>query len=239
MPLTHPPHDPTPDPEHPGQKRPAGLKSNVEYLDFLTGKLVRAIDDMGSKENTILIWVGDNGTAGDGKGTLTELGVRVPLLVRCPGTVKAGVVSRELTDVTDILPTLAEFAGADIPAGHKIDGVSLASTLRGETKEHRPWTFSFLQNGRILRDKRWLMADEGNGTVRFQDCGESRDGAGYKNVSGSKDPDVATARKRFEDILKNLPNAEGHPGLKLPNGEGGKQKKPSGKKAKRAAASDE
>lgn len=231
MPLTHPPHDPTPDPEHPGQKWPGGLKSNVEYLDHLTGRLVRAIDEMGLKENTIVIFLGDNGTAGGGKGQVTELGARVPLILRCPGTVKAGAVSRELTDITDVLPTLADFAGARIPQGHKLDGVSLAPVLRGGAAEHRPWIFSFLAKGRILRDKRWLLEDAGNGEVKFFDCGESRDGTGYNDVSSSTTAEVVAARKRFETLLKDLPGPENHPGLKLPAS--GDSEKKAEKKAKR------
>ncbi|MDO8545245.1 MAG: sulfatase-like hydrolase/transferase [Opitutaceae bacterium] len=64
----------------------------------------------------MVIFVGDNGTGGDGKGTACELGARVPFIVRGAG-VKRGVVSRALGDVTDLLPTLAEFAGAQLPKG--------------------------------------------------------------------------------------------------------------------------
>jgi RimJ/RimL family protein N-acetyltransferase len=46
-PLTHPPHVQTPDPDHPGQRKPGTWKNNVEYLDYLMGKLVKAIDDAG------------------------------------------------------------------------------------------------------------------------------------------------------------------------------------------------
>lgn len=233
QPLTHPPHEPTPDPEHPGQKLPGGMKSNVEYLDHLMGRLVRAVDQLGLKENTIIIFIGDNGTAGHGKGSITEIGVRVPLIVRCPGTVKAGVVSRELTDITDLLPTLLSFAGAKAPPNHKLDGASLVPTLRGVTNEHRPWIFSFLAEGRLLRDKRWLLVDAGKGQVKLFDCGESRDGTGYQDVSDSRSADVLAARKRFETLLQDLPGPENHPGLKLPEPAG------AGKAAKRKPAADE
>ena len=73
-PLTHGPHDPTPDPAKPGEKTPSGLKSNLEYLDHQVGQLIAALDRLGLRENTIVIFTGDNGTAGDGKGKSTELG---------------------------------------------------------------------------------------------------------------------------------------------------------------------
>ena len=215
-PLTHRPHLETPDPERPGSRRPAGFASNLEYLDHLVGRLVRGIDGLGLGERTIIFFIGDNGTAGRGKGTVTELGARVPFIVRCPGTVRPGVVSRELTDISDILPTLADLAGARIPEGHPIDGKSLAPILRGASAEHRPWIFSFLGTGRILRDKRWLLELPGDGTERFFDCGESRDGTGYRDVTGSADPQAVAARQKFAEILKGLPGPEARPGLRQP-----------------------
>jgi hypothetical protein len=112
-----------------------------------------------------------------------------------------------------------------------IDGKSLTKTLRGENVEHREWVFSYLGRGRILRDKRWLLEDEGDGTVRFFDCGDSRDGTGYRNVSDSTDAEVAAARKRLETVLKDLPGPDGRPGLRQPGAEGQKAKA-KGKKAK-------
>lgn len=233
MPLTHGPHVETPDPAKPGRRRPSGFASNVEYLDHLMGRLVRAIDEMGLGENTVIVFVGDNGTAGSGKGTVTELGARVPLIVRCPGTVKAGVVSRELVDITDVLPTLAEFAGAGWPEGHPIDGVSLVPTLRGEAGTHRDWIFSYLGAGRLLRDRRWLLEVPGDGRERMYDCGESRDGSGYREVTGSKEAEVIAARERMEEILAKLPGPEGHPGLRQPDTEKAARKK--GAASKKAA----
>jgi arylsulfatase A-like enzyme len=237
MPLTHGPHEETPDPEKPGQRRPAGYQSNVEYLDYLMGQLVDAIDAAGLAENTLFLFVGDNGTAGTGKGTLTELGVRVPLIVRCPGMVKAGVVSRELASVADIFPTLVELAGAKLPAGHVIDGKSLAGTLRGEDKRHREWVFSYLGPGRLIRDQRWLLEVPGQGQPeRMYDCGDSRTATGYRNVSDSTEPEVVGARERLTALLQDLPGPEGHAGLKQPApGAEGKAKKGKVKGKKKAA----
>ena len=232
MPLTHGPHVETPDPEHPGQRLPRGFRSNVEYLDHLMGKLVQAIDDAGIAENTLLVFIGDNGTASSGKGTVTELGARVPLIVRCPGTVKAGDVSRELASAADIFPTLVDLAGASLSEGHVIDGKSLTRTLRGEDVQHREWVFSYLGRGRILRDKRWLLEDEGDGTVRLIDCGQSRDGTSYRDVSDSSDAEVVAARQRLEAVLKDLPGPDGHPGLRQPGAEGQKAKEKDKGKAK-------
>jgi len=200
-PLTHGPHDPTPDPAKPGAKTPQGLKSNLEYLDHQVGQLIAALDRLNLRDNTIVIFTGDNGTAGDGKGTSTELGARVPMIVNSPKLVKAGVVSDELVDLSDVFATLAHLSGASPPSGHVIDGTSFAPALRGESGTGREWVFSAIRNERVLRDKRWLL--EGDG--KFFDCGDQRDHVGYRDVTDSKDPQVVAARQRFEAILKNLP----------------------------------
>jgi arylsulfatase A-like enzyme len=203
--LTHRPWRPTPDLEHPGQKTKPGLKANVEYMDHLVGRIVQAVDDEGLGDRTIVLFTGDNGTQGYGKGTVTEFGVRVPLIVRCPGTVRAGGVSDELADLTDVLPTLVDFAVVQLSKDLKIDGVSLRPTLCGEEGPHRKWVFSYLHEQRILRDKRWLL--EGDG--RFYDCGDCRDGSKYVDVTSSTAAEVVLARRLFEERLKDLPAPTG------------------------------
>jgi arylsulfatase A-like enzyme len=181
-------------------------------MDHLVGRIVGELDRMELRKQTVILFTGDNGTGGDGKGQTIERGVRVPLIVSCPGTVAAGVVSDELVDLTDVLPTLADFGGAKIPPIHAIDGKSLKSTLLGGREPHRPWIFSYLGQGRMLRDRRWLL--EGDG--KFYDCGRRRNGTGYKDVTDSADAEVVAARTRFADILRDLPGPDGHPGLVLP-----------------------
>ena len=118
------------------------LDRMIRYLDQLVGGLVRAVDEMGIAENTCIIFLGDNGTdtihqirttrAGlvrGGKRTLDDGGTHLPLIVRWKGTVEAGGVAEDLVDVVDLLPTFCELAGAPLPEGKVIDGVSLAGRL--------------------------------------------------------------------------------------------------------------
>ncbi len=76
--------------------------------------------------------MGDNGTGGEGKGSTTELGCRVPFIVNGPALVKPVGRCLELVDVSDILPTCCEVAGIKLPKDQVIDGVSFASYLRGD-----------------------------------------------------------------------------------------------------------
>lgn len=209
--LTHGPFYVTPDNVNSeGEKfenlRQKNFKSNVEYVDKLIGRIINALEMMGLRKNTIVFFTGDNGTGSQGKGQPTELGARVPMIVNCPGVVKRLGVSDELVDLSDILPTLADFANAKLPEGHVIDGQSFAPLLRGYKSSTREWIYSYLGDRQILRTKRWLLEDNGPGhSGRFFDCGNSRNGKDYRDVTDSTAPEVLIARKRFEEILADKP----------------------------------
>lgn len=205
--LTHAPFEQTPDPENPGQRRPEGFRSNLEYLDHLMGRLRAGIERLELDRKTVIIFVGDNGTGGRGKGQVSELGTRVPFIVWGPGVVEpAAESSRALGDLTDIMPTLAELAGVRLPDAIVFDGKSMVPLLRGQTATHREWIYSYLDDGRVLRGDRWLLEIPRRGQPeRFFDCGDSRDGSGYKDVTHEGDPEVSAARQRFARILADMP----------------------------------
>jgi arylsulfatase A len=208
MPLTHGPFYPTPD-DRPADadkfhnSKSDNFRSNVEYADKLVGRLIAALDEAGLRENTIVLFTTDNGTGGEGKGTPTELGARVPMIVNCPGRVKPIGLTDALVDTSDVLPTLVELAGASLPENHPIDGHSLVPILTGAQSDVREWIFSYLGDRRVLRTKRFLL--ENNAPYDFgtlYDCGASRDGTGYKDVTQSADPDVTAIKAQFLEILE-------------------------------------
>jgi arylsulfatase A len=212
--LTHNPHEETPDPDHPGQRRPEGFKSNLEYLDHLMGRLIRSLEEMKLTQNTVVIFVGDNGTGGRGKGTACELGARVPFIVYGPGWIQPRQdAARALADLTDIMPTLAGLSQAALPKDEVFDGKSMVPLLRGETSRHRDWIYSFLDDGRVLRDDRWLLEIPGKGQPeRFFDCGQCRDGSSYKRVNPARNAEAQEARERFSRILSSMPEPKPRPG---------------------------
>jgi len=193
--LTHEPWDPTP------LDSKGGFAANLEYLDAVIGRLIKGLEDTGLRRNTVVMFFGDNGTGKSGKGTTTELGARIPAIMNCPGVIPGGRVLRDLIDLSDVLPTVGDLIGAPLPRGITFDGRSFAPQLRGAKGNPREWIFSYLAYDRILRDQRWLL--EGDG--RLFDCGSSRDGTGYKDVTRSTEPDVVAARRRFDAILARLP----------------------------------
>ena len=158
MMLTHAPYSATPESTDYGQKihgsdaitnhRPDGINQHfhdmVEHTDKLMGKLVDKLDALGIRNNTLLIFLGDNGTAvgtmsmmGDkkcwgGKGRPRDDGMHVPLIVSWPGHGTVGKTLPDLVDSTDFFPTICEVAGIPIPKELELDGRSFAPRLNGE-----------------------------------------------------------------------------------------------------------
>jgi len=163
MMLTHAPYQPTPDsPDWDPQTRGEEAKTNekhfgdmVAYMDKLIGKLVDKLDALRLRDNTLVVFLGDNGTGrgvrsrmGDnlilgGKGTTTSAGMHVPLIANWPGQAIAGRVCTDLVDSTDFLPTLLDAAGVNPPAGMPLDGRSFLPQLRGEKGQPREWIYSW------------------------------------------------------------------------------------------------
>jgi len=125
---------------------PAAFFGMIANLDENMGKLMSMLDEMGIAENTVLIFMTDNGgTAGvkvhnaGMRGSKTQLydgGHRVPCFVRWPGGgLRKPVDIDELTTCQDLLPTLIELCGLKAPTNARFDGVSLAGLLRGSQKK--------------------------------------------------------------------------------------------------------
>jgi arylsulfatase A len=158
--LTHAPFQPTPDsanwdPKAMGEKvsNKKNFADNVSYMDKMIGRLIARLDELKLRENTLFIFLGDNGTGVQitsqlgtqtikgGKGSTTSAGMHVPLIVNWPGTVAAGKVSQDLIDSTDFLPTVCDVGSVKIPAELKIDGRSFLPQLRGDKGHPRAWFY--------------------------------------------------------------------------------------------------
>jgi arylsulfatase A-like enzyme len=120
----------------------ARLVALVEHMDDAVGRVVAALKANGQYQNTLLIFVSDNGgdlnaggTSGplrSGKGDMFEGGIRVPMCAVWPGRIPAGSRSECDALTMDLYPTICEAAGARAPAG--IDGQSLLAVLEGKQK---------------------------------------------------------------------------------------------------------
>jgi arylsulfatase A-like enzyme len=118
-------------------------------VDYNVGLVLDAIDRLGIRETTIVLWCTDNGaeerrpwrgSSGPWSGfynTAMEGGIRTPCLIRWPGRIPAGQVSNEIVSITDLFPTLAAAVGAPeiVPADRAIDGVNQLPFLEGRQAE--------------------------------------------------------------------------------------------------------
>jgi arylsulfatase A len=118
---------------------------NITQMDEAFGRLLASLSEQGLRENTLIFFTSDNGPAitaqhphgsagplRDKKGSVYEGGIRVPGIMQWPGFVRPGSVSHEPICGVDILPTLCEIAGADVPEDRKIDGASIVPVLAGK-----------------------------------------------------------------------------------------------------------
>lgn len=142
-------------PEFRGKSKGGLYGDTVEELDFHTGRLLDAVDELGLRDNTLVIFTTDNGpwnnfqeflskrhngevawgSSGplrEGKGSTYEGGLRVPCIVRWPGKVPAGATNDALFATIDFLPTFCSLAGARVPQDRIIDGVDQTQLLLGK-----------------------------------------------------------------------------------------------------------
>jgi arylsulfatase A-like enzyme len=193
------------------------MKEITGYLDTAIGNLLEGLEANELLENTIIIFTADNADAGGpshirpGKTRATDNGARVPFMVWGPDLVKQRGLTDELCELSDIFPTLADYAGAPLPDGQICDGKSLKPFLSGESDSHREWIFSYIGSARMIRDKRFLIeaADPEFGTAkgRFYDCGDNRSGYGYREIM---DPagEEREAADRMYFLLDSLPKVD-------------------------------
>lgn len=149
---------------------------NILYMDKLVGKLVAELESLKLRDNTLIIFMGDNGT-GKGqaprstisgkalsgmKGTMLECGGLVPFIANWPAKTPAGKVSAELIDSTDLLPTFAELIGIQLPENIMFDGHSIAPQLRGEAGTPREWVYNQLAAMWYVRDTKWKLNEKGD-----------------------------------------------------------------------------
>ena len=161
-------------------------KSKIsKYADFLietdwvAGQIMKAVDDSGITENTIIIFTADNGTAGaagfstlakhgvnlrkslrGNKGQIYDGGHRVPYIVRWPKNVKAGSQCNELICLNDFMATVADITGAELPKNTAEDSFSILPLIKGEANylPQRPMVVHHDYRGNFaIRHDRWKL----------------------------------------------------------------------------------
>jgi arylsulfatase A-like enzyme len=201
--------------DKPWKDREKAYAAMVTRLDSDVGRIMALLKQLSIDEETVVFFCSDNGAASrwdgrfDSSGPLRgrkrdmyEGGLRVPMIVRWPGKVKAGHESDAVWSFTDVLPTLAEMGGADLPDGVELDGLSVLPTLLGEQQPalaDRFLYWEFFEKGfqQAARWKQWKVVRKGRaGRLELfnlaQDIGEKNDIAGGN-------PEIV---EKFEAFLK-------------------------------------
>ncbi len=233
-PLVHTPAEPNAD------SKMEKHRAMVRYTDQLLGRLVDALHRLRIRENTIIIWTTDNGTSRGitgmvngrdmvgGKSLTTENGICVPFIVNGPGKVPEAVVSDALVDFTDLLPTLVDLAGGELPDAHAIDGRSFKDLILGRAADsQRGWIMSmggrnearltdkgvenkFWFRDRVIRDKRFkLYIDEHRKPTKLVEL--ASDPSEENNLINSDRQDVQAALAALRGVAKTMPERDADP----------------------------
>lgn len=199
----------------------ATLYGMVENLDDNIGRLLQRLNELNLAENTIVLFLTDNGPTNTRdrynagmkgfKTRVDEGGVRVPLFVKWPGHIKSGSVIDGLAAHIDLMPTLADLCGIEIPNTLKLDGLSLKdSLLKGETAPDDRMIFAHRFSGGKLqllngaaRSKRFRYVLTDKEETLFDlinDPGQKKDIC--KDNPEQFERHRAAYRKWFEDVSK-------------------------------------
>ncbi len=240
-----------PVPGYPSNAAYAGL---LEELDQSVGRIVEAVDRAGLAENTLILFLSDNGgleheqsgrvvtsnhpLRGE-KGTLYEGGIRIPAIARWPGRVPAGRESATPLITLDVYPTLLEIGGTRPAAGQPLDGVSLAQLLgNADAKLNRDTLYWHLPHyhhstpASAIRRGDWKLIEFfETDTVELYDLGRD---PGEKNNAATREPQRSRElRAALADWRRKVgarmpePNPEHDPARarELAGGGGGKKAK--------------
>ncbi|MBL8890478.1 MAG: arylsulfatase [Planctomycetaceae bacterium] len=167
----------------------AGYAAMISHLDNHVGKIMNRLDELGVADNTLVVFISDNGPTHAGqdkrwsiggaaseffdstgdlkgyKGSCDEGGIRIPCLVRWPGVVRPGTTTNVPSYFPDWFPTFCKAARTKLPTGLQSDGVDLNDTLRGSATLNRsqPMIWEFPQYGGIvaIRDGKWKAIRKG------------------------------------------------------------------------------
>jgi len=200
----------------------------VTNIDENVGRMLDKLKELGLEENTIVIFLTDNGPCGsqrergkphrynaglrDGKGTVYDGGIRVPFFIRWPAGFKGGRKLDNIAAHIDVVPTLLEACGVKPPPDLKIDGLSLMPLLRGKAENWPDRTLytqwhrgdqPLLFRSCMARTQRWKLVNGRELYDMANDPGET------KNVADQHPDIVARMRRGYEEWFEDVSSTRG------------------------------
>ncbi|MFO0949337.1 MAG: sulfatase-like hydrolase/transferase, partial [Planctomycetota bacterium] len=193
----------------------------VMETDAIIGRVLQALEESGTADNTLVLFTSDNGCARyigveelearghfpsgplrDYKASVYEGGHRIPFVVRWPGVVRPGSVCARLVHQADVMATMAEILGTTLPADAGEDSVSFLPLLKGQDQPVRTHAVSCACDGTpSLRQGAWklVLASDAKTSVQLynldEDLGET------KNVAADQPALVSEMRRLMEEFI--------------------------------------
>lgn len=142
----------------------------TEEIDWSTGEIIKTVKELEIDDKTLIIFTSDNGSTGKhggsnvplrgNKGRTDEGGMRVPCIMRCPGTIPAGTTCSEVSGTIDLLPTLAALSGTTIPEDRIIDGRNIWTLMTGALgvkSPHEAFYYYQMDQLQCVRSGKWKL----------------------------------------------------------------------------------
>ena len=173
----------------------------TESLDKNVGRILRRLDELKLRENTIVIYFSDNGPNSwrwnggmkGRKGTTDEGGVRAPFLIRWPGRIPSGRTVPEIAGAIDLLPTLTRLAGVARVGTKPLDGVDLSPLLFGPASNWPDRLIFSHQNGNVsARSQRYRFDAKGALFDMTADPGQQTDVSAARAAETTRFTDAVT-----------------------------------------------
>ena len=189
----------------------AFLSTTDDYI----GKLLKKVDDLGLRKDTIIVFQSDHGAStevrahsgggysGEFRGakfSLYEGGIRVPAMISWPGTIAGNQVRDQLSTGCDWYPTLLELAGLPAPE-HKIDGKSLVKVIKSNDAQSAHTEFIWKTGRAAIRKGKWKLHMAGKKIELYDipaDPGEK------KNLAKENPEVVVELKKRYNDYWESI-----------------------------------
>lgn len=207
MVLPHTPIVKTPDDKL--NDKAKSLKNMIAYMDKQVARLVDATKAMGISEDTVILFIGDNGTQSKqprmtdegavtgGKWKLNDGGTHVPFIAYGPGLLPQGMKIWDLVDIVDLFPTLCDLVGVDVPDGAAPDGISFSEVLLGTGEGEREWVTAAIGGDFSVFDGQWRLHHRGEQLI---DCRELP----LESVADMSSPDAQQAKAKLLPALEDL-----------------------------------
>ena len=156
----------------------------VENIDFNVGRLIQKLKELGLEENTILIYLSDNGPNGwrwnggmrGKKGSTDEGGVRTPFFIQWKSKIPKGKTIPQIAAAIDILPTLASLANIEVPLKEQMDGRDLKPLLLEDSPNWKPRPIiNHWQGKTSIRTQKYRLDDTNRLYDMDVDIGQNND----------------------------------------------------------------